>query len=162
MNLQAKLTLGAVLLETLIVGAISAVDLGNAMQIELEAAKKHADMVRLWAGADVAQTLNRVPDKPLREALRDSALSQRLKTLMADSDELIEIAVVDPHNEILADSDPARIQQSAAQAQKRLASRWSLGCREILAEYVKDRRVTVKSLIVLLIKRWPRLGAYLE
>jgi len=109
MNLQAKLTLGAVLLETLIVGAISAVDLGNAMQIELEAAKKRADMVRLWAGADVAQTLNRVPDKPLREALRDSALSQRLKTLMADSDELIEIAVVDPHNEILADSDPTKL-----------------------------------------------------
>ncbi len=58
MNLQAKLTLGAVLLETLIVGAISAVDLGNAMQIEFEAALKRADMVRLVASDYVAQSLN--------------------------------------------------------------------------------------------------------
>ena len=52
MNLQAKLTLGAVLLETVIVGAISAVDLGNAMQIEFEAARKPADVVRQVAGVE--------------------------------------------------------------------------------------------------------------
>jgi signal transduction histidine kinase len=109
MNLQAKLTLGAVLLETLIVGIISAVDLGNSMQIEFDGARKSAGMVRLFAGDYVAQTLNRMRDKPLREALRDPALSQGLKNVMADSDELIEIAVVDTHNEILADSDPSRL-----------------------------------------------------
>jgi signal transduction histidine kinase len=109
MNLQAKLTLGAVLLETLIVGVISAVDLGNSMQIEFDGARKSAGMVRLFAGDYVAQTLNRMRDKPLREALRDPALSQGLKNVMADSDELIEIAVVDTHNEILADSDPSRL-----------------------------------------------------
>ncbi|MGA3236252.1 MAG: ATP-binding protein [Bryobacteraceae bacterium] len=109
MNLQAKLTLGAVLLETLIVGIISAVDLGNSMQIEFDGAHKSAGMVRLFAGDYVAQTLNRMRDKPLREALRDPALSLGLKNVMADSDELIEIAVVDTHNEILADSDPSRL-----------------------------------------------------
>jgi hypothetical protein len=66
-------------------------------------------MVRLFAGDYVAQTLNRMRDKPLREALRDPALSLGLKNVMADSDELIEIAVVDTHNEILADSDPSRL-----------------------------------------------------
>jgi signal transduction histidine kinase len=109
MNLQAKLTLGAVLLETLIVGTISAVDLGNSMQIEFDGARKSAGMVRLLAGDYVAQTVNRMRDKPLREALRDPALFQGLKNVMTDSNELIEIAVVDPRNEILADSDPSRL-----------------------------------------------------
>src|SRR5580704_10508091 len=109
MNLQAKLTLGAVLLETLIVGAISAVDLGNAMEIEFEAARKPADVVRLVAGDYVAQTLNRMRDKPLREALRDPSLSLWLNNVMTASEGLFEIAVVDPHNEILADTDPSRL-----------------------------------------------------
>ena len=38
MNLQAKLTLGSVLLATLIVSFISAVDLGNLMQLEFQGA----------------------------------------------------------------------------------------------------------------------------
>jgi signal transduction histidine kinase len=111
MNLQAKLTLLAVLLETLIVGAISAVDLANTMQIEFEAARKRADMVRLWAGEYVAQALNSHTTANLsdREKLRDPDLSRRLVKVMTESDELIEIAVVDKSNEIWADSDPSRI-----------------------------------------------------
>jgi signal transduction histidine kinase len=109
MNLQAKLTLGAVLLETLIVGTISAVDLGNAMQIEFEAARKPADVVRQVAGDYVKETLNRMRDKPLRVALRDPALSQWLNDVMTASDGLFEIAVVDPHNEILADTETSRL-----------------------------------------------------
>jgi signal transduction histidine kinase len=109
MNLQAKLTLGAVLLETLIVGIISAVDLGNSMQIEFEAARKPADVVRQVAGDYVMQTLNRMRDKPLREALRDPALYRWLNDVMTASDGLFEIAVVDPHNEILADTETSRL-----------------------------------------------------
>jgi signal transduction histidine kinase len=109
MNLQAKLTLGAVLLETLIVGIISAVDLGNAVEIEFDAARKPAEVVRLVAGDYVAQTLNRMRDRPLREALRDPALSLWLNDVMTASEGLFEIAVVDPHNEILADTDPSRL-----------------------------------------------------
>jgi signal transduction histidine kinase len=109
MNLQAKLTLGAVLLETLIVGAISAVDLGNAMEIEFEAARKPAEVVRLVAGDYVKETLNRMRDKPLREALRDPALSLWLNNVMTASEGLFEIAVVDPHNEILADTESSRL-----------------------------------------------------
>jgi signal transduction histidine kinase len=111
MNLQAKLTLGAVLLETVIVGLISAVDLGNAMQIEFEAALKRANIVRLVASDYVAQALNSHAPVNLsdREKLRNPELSERLKNLMTDSEELFEIAVVDPHNEIWADSDPLRL-----------------------------------------------------
>ncbi len=113
MNLQTKLTLGAVALETLIVGIISAVDLGNVMQIEFHAAERRAALVRDVAAEYVADVLNRPPQKPLREALRDPLLPARLTTLMTQSDELIEIAVVDPHGEILADTEPDRIGVSA-------------------------------------------------
>jgi signal transduction histidine kinase len=109
MNLQAKLTLRAVLLETLIVGAISAVDLGNVIQLEFEAAENRAALVRDVATEYVAQAINRQPPQPLREALRDPLLPARLSKLMTESNELIEIAVVDPSNQILADTYPERV-----------------------------------------------------
>ena len=109
MNLQAKLTLGAVVLETVIVAVISAVDLGNVMQIEFVNAESRAALVRDFATEYVAQVLNRQPPQPLREALRDPALPGRLLRMMTESNELIEIAVVDPQNQILASSDTDRI-----------------------------------------------------
>lgn len=72
MNLQGKLTLGAVVLETLIVGVISAVDLGNVMQIEFVAAKNRAELVRDVASEYVVQVLNRQP--PNRFAKRCATL----------------------------------------------------------------------------------------
>src|ERR1700761_6349094 len=109
MNLQAKLTLGAVALETLIVSVISAVDLGNVMQIELHAAERRAALVRDVAAEYVSDVLNRAPQPPLRVALRDPLLHDRLITLMSQSDELIEIEVVDPLGQILADNYAERI-----------------------------------------------------
>lgn len=109
MNLQAKLTLGAVALETLIVGIISTVDLGNVMQIEFSAAERRAALVLDVAGEYVAQAVNRLPPQPLREALRDPVLPPRLTSLMTKSVEITEIAVVDLQGQILADSDPDRI-----------------------------------------------------
>ncbi len=109
MNLQAKLTLGAVALETLIVGVISTVDLGNVMQLEFSAAERRAALVRDVASEYVAQVLNRTPPQPLREALRDPLLPARLTSLMTKSEEILEIAVVDPLGQILADSDADRI-----------------------------------------------------
>jgi signal transduction histidine kinase len=111
MNLQAKLTLGAVALETLIVGVISAVDLRNVLQIEFHAAERRAALARDVASDYVMQAINRIPPLPLREALRDPALPERFRHLITDSDELLEIAVVDPANEILAASDDNRIGQ---------------------------------------------------
>ncbi len=109
MNLQSKLTLGAVVLETLIVGVISAVDLGNVMQLEFVAARNRAELVRNVASEYVVQVLNRQPPQPFREALRDPVLTDRLNKLMTESAELIEIAVVDPKNEILADTESSQL-----------------------------------------------------
>ena len=109
MNLQAKLTLGAVALETLIVGIISAVYLGNVMQIEFNAAEQRAALALDISSTYVVQAINRTPQLPLREALRDPALSDRFRRLTTYSLELREIAVVDPANQILADSEDHRI-----------------------------------------------------
>src|SRR5689334_2258081 len=74
MTLQAKLTLGSVLLATLIVSFISTVDLGNLMQLEFQSVYERADLVRDLSLAAVKDTLNHVRDVTLREALNDPEL----------------------------------------------------------------------------------------
>jgi signal transduction histidine kinase len=106
MNLQAKLTLGSVLLETLIVGVISAVYLVNTMQGHFDDTLGRANLVMNVATDDVKLAVNSKPALSLREALRDPALHDRLQKVMSSSDGLIEVSVVSPENEILADSDP--------------------------------------------------------
>ncbi len=108
MNLQAKLTLGAVLMMTLIVSLISAVDLTNDMQRQFEATFARADLLRRVAIRMVGQTLNRQRTLPLREALRDPELSAELVDIVTASHAVLEIAVCDRNHEILADSDPNR------------------------------------------------------
>jgi len=105
MTLQAKLTLSTVLLATLIVALISAVDLGNTMELQFKTTLRLADMCGTVAVDDVKDALNR-PNAPraLRDALNRDDLLDRLKTIMYASKEIIEVAVVDPSNEILADS----------------------------------------------------------
>ena len=74
MTLQAKLTLGSVLLATLMVGLISTVDLRNVMQLEFEFTLERADLVMELATAEVKDALNRPTPTPYREALRDGVL----------------------------------------------------------------------------------------
>jgi signal transduction histidine kinase len=121
MNLQAKLTLGAVLIETIIVGAISGVYLANVIQREFSYAEKSAVQVLREATKYVEVKVSPPPNpehpeqqppaRPYREALRDPDVTERLRTLMTNSDVLIEIAVVDMQNNILADSDNTRVGQ---------------------------------------------------
>ncbi|HWB86376.1 MAG TPA: ATP-binding protein [Bryobacteraceae bacterium] len=109
MTLQAKLTLGSVLVATLIVSLISAVDLANDMELQFDATLERADLLSRVATRMVRQTLNRQRSVPLREALRDPDLSNDLVDIMTASHALLEVAVVNPNNEILADSDPNRL-----------------------------------------------------
>jgi signal transduction histidine kinase len=109
MTLKAKLTLGSVLLATLIVGLISAVDLGNDMQRLFDATYDRAALLRTVATRLVVQSLERQRTVPLAEALRDPSLTSGLIDIGAASRAVFEIAVVSPRNEILADSDPSRI-----------------------------------------------------
>jgi signal transduction histidine kinase len=109
MSLRTKLTLGAVLLATLIVGAISAVELINDMQRQFEATYDRADLLKRVANKMVVQALERQRTAPLEEALRDPTLTSALIDIGAASRVVFEIAVVSPHNEIWADSDPSRL-----------------------------------------------------
>ncbi len=108
MTLQAKLTLGTVLLVTIVVALISAVDLAGIMQNEFEHTLQRANVVQLVAIADVEQALNRPRALPFPGALQTPDLFDRLRRVMASSPVIDEVAVVDPNGQILADSFPDR------------------------------------------------------
>jgi len=104
MTLQAKLTLGTVLLATVIVAVISAVYLGNIMDLQFESVLLRADLAGDRVVSDVRDALNNHPELQLPEALANVRLSEQLKTEVTNSEEIFKIVVVDEHNETLADS----------------------------------------------------------
>ncbi len=108
MTLQAKLTLGTVLLVTVVVALISAVDLLGIMQNEFEDALQRARVVQVVAKDDVKQALNRPQALPFPSALQTPELFDRLRSVMNASPVIFEVAVVNPDGEILADSFPER------------------------------------------------------
>ena len=109
MSLRGRLTLWSVLLMALIVGVIGVVDLGNEVQAQFDSSLDHAELLRKVVANLVVQTLERQRTAPLREALRDPNLSSELVDVLTASRTLLEIAVCDRNNEILADSDPGRL-----------------------------------------------------
>src|SRR3974377_734 len=108
MTLQAKLTLSTVLLATLIVALISAVDLINIMELQFQSTLRLADKVRTVATDAVTDAVNRPAPAQLREALDSPDLLERLRAVVRGSTEIAEVAVVNPENEILADTIPER------------------------------------------------------
>ncbi len=108
MTLQAKLTLGTVLLVTVVVALISAVDLLGIMQNEFEDALQRARVVQVVAKDDVKQALNRPQALPFPGALQTPELFDRLRSVMNASPVIFEVAVVNPDGEILSDSFPER------------------------------------------------------
>src|ERR1017187_92559 len=105
MTLQAKLTLGTVLLVTIVVALISAVDLGDIMQNEFEHTLQLARVVQAVAIDDHEQALN-PPQAPFPDALQTPELFERHRSVMLSSPVIVEVAVVNPDGEILADSLP--------------------------------------------------------
>jgi signal transduction histidine kinase len=108
MTLQAKLTLGTVLLATVIVAVISAFYLGNIMDLQFESALLRADLAGDRVVSDVRDALNSHPQLELPEALASDRLTEQLKTEVTYSTEIFEVAVVDEHDAILADNIPER------------------------------------------------------
>jgi hypothetical protein len=72
----------------------------------LELTLERANTLNEVAARMVSQSLNRQRSKSLREAMRDPDLQNLLVDVMSDSHAIVEIAVVDPNNEIFLDSDP--------------------------------------------------------
>ena len=114
MKLQAKLTLGFVLLATLMVGFLSAMDLVNNMDQRFDDTLERAEMLEKWASKDVSETLNAQRATPLRQALEDQVLADNLVDLMANAHAVLEIAVVDPATkDVLADSQTIRVGETS-------------------------------------------------
>src|SRR5579871_393595 len=109
MTLQAKLTLGSVVLATLMVGLVSAVELGNEIERQFAETLERAGAYRDLATNLVSQSLNRQLRVGIEEALRDPELQGNLVNIIANSHAILEIAVVDPQNKILLDSDKDRV-----------------------------------------------------
>ena len=110
MNLQAKLTLWNVLLAVVIVAAISGVNLINNVQQQFEATLARADTLKQVASKLVAGTVNEQPTTPLADALRQPKLTSDLLDLLTRAKAIVEIAVTDPHsNVVLADSSSSNL-----------------------------------------------------
>jgi signal transduction histidine kinase len=109
MNLQARLTLSFVLLAVLLAGIISFVDLTGEINQQFAATLERAENLRTLASDLVGLSLNRQLTKPLSEAVRDPDVSTLLRDTMLASHAIVEIAVLNPQNEILADSIPDEI-----------------------------------------------------
>ena len=110
MNLQAKLTLGYVLLATLMVTVISVFNLTHEMEFQFDVTLERAETLKAVAADQVKSALNRQLKLPLREALRDPGLVSLFRNIVAAEKPILEVAVVDPHgeDEILLDSSPDR------------------------------------------------------
>jgi hypothetical protein len=94
MTLQARLTLWSVLLMLLIVGMISALDLGNEMQHQFEATLDRANLLKRVSAAYVLQILERQPTlDPVRAVQSDPHLAPQLLEILTASHTLLEIAV---------------------------------------------------------------------
>ena len=65
MTLQTKVTLGSVLLATVIVTVVSGVDLGGFIDLELKATLERADVIKDMAKERVLETVNLRRDLPL-------------------------------------------------------------------------------------------------
>jgi hypothetical protein len=110
MTLQAKATLGSVLLATIMVTLVSGVDLGSFMDLGLEATLERADVIKDVAKDAVIDTLNRRRDVGLREALRDADLKGKLLSLLRTPNGVLSIDMVSAETqEVLASTLENRV-----------------------------------------------------
>jgi signal transduction histidine kinase len=110
MTLQTKVTFGSVLLATVVVTAISGVNLGSFMDLELESTLERADVIKGVATDEVTDTLNRRRDVALREALRDPDLKGNLLNLLRSPNGVLSIDMVSADSqEVLASTLDTRI-----------------------------------------------------
>jgi signal transduction histidine kinase len=116
MTLQAKLTLGSVVLASLMVGVVSFVDLLNEMQRQFDSTLERAESLKSVASQMITQSINRQRTKSLREALLDPDLQALMIDIIISSHAILEVAAVDPGtSEILLDSDPGQLGMKSPQ-----------------------------------------------
>ena len=117
MKLQTKVTLGSVLLATIIVTLVSSVDLYSFMQLKLQSTFDRAEVIKDAARVMVIDAINSRRDLPIPEAVRDPDLKIRLLSLMRTSNGVLSIDVVsaDTH-QVMASTLENRIGSSNVDA----------------------------------------------
>jgi signal transduction histidine kinase/HAMP domain-containing protein len=109
MSLKTRLTLWSVVVMTLMVGTISAIDFSNQIRQEFEGALERADLLKRVVVDMVVRSLEREPNLPIREALsRDPRLEAQLVDILSAAPALLEISISDRNNRILLASAPER------------------------------------------------------
>src|SRR5664279_1921381 len=110
MTLQAKATLGSVMLATIMVMLVSGVDLGSFMDLALEATFERADVIKDVAKDAVIDAINSRRNVTLREAVGDAELKRKLLSLMRSPNGVLSIDVVSAENkEVLASTLDNRV-----------------------------------------------------
>lgn len=109
MTRRARLTLISVCLVALLTGTISTYYLKTEIEKQFEFALQRANIMKSLAADSVARSLEQQPSLPMAQALLfDSDLADRLRTIMAVSQSLLEITICDPHNYVLLSTDASR------------------------------------------------------
>jgi serine/threonine protein kinase len=100
-------TLSTCLILVVSLGLAVVVDAVREISRRFESTFERADASKVVASRMVLQSLNQQRSRsvPLREALRDPELHSLLVDSITAGDAVLEVAVVDPHNEILLDTD---------------------------------------------------------
>lgn len=110
MTLQTKVTLGSVLLTTVIVTLVSGVDLAGFVQLKLESTFERAEVIKDVAKERVLETVNRRLDVPFQDALGDPELGSQLLKLMGSPNGVLSIDMVSKATGVvLASTLPNRI-----------------------------------------------------
>ena len=115
MNLQARLTVWSIVVMTLIVATISALDLTDELDRQFEITlRRSASIWRLAASAVNRSVLrkSKVPNPALVQ--NDPGLTEEFRQLLAESGPIVAIAVCNADGTILNDADTGRIGQKFA------------------------------------------------
>jgi signal transduction histidine kinase len=141
MTLQTKVTLGSVLLATIIVTVVSGVDVGSFMDLELQATLERAALIKDIAKDAVIDTLNRHRDVGWEEAVRDPELKGKLLNLMGSLNGVLSIDIVSAKdNKVVASTLENRVGSAGDLPDFRTLVNQSGWIEKLNVLLLKDRR----------------------
>jgi signal transduction histidine kinase len=116
MRLQLRLTLWSILVMTVVVASVSAVDLTREITSQFENSEQSLPLN--FAATSVTRAVERTPRATAAASVReDPLLSEQLELLLTEGQFIVEVAVCDLNNIILNDSDKVRIDATLAKSE---------------------------------------------
>ena len=166
MNLQSRLTIWSIAIMALIVGFVSVLDLNDDLNTQFQATLARSDLIGRVVSVLISSVIERDPKAPVNVTINQQALGEELVILMGEQKALVEIAVCDPQNRILADTEEKRVGITFERLpsfssvvrggswREKLGSLWRTGNYEVSQTWGRDgkpllmvRMVVVSSLL---------------